>query len=166
MKTIYLIGGAMGVGKTSVCKQMKHMLKNIVYLDGDWCWDANPFIITNETKEMVINNICHLLDNFIHCSAYENIVFSWVMHEQNIITKIINNIDTKNCNVEVITLVCDKETLKQRLQKDIDAGIRQTDVIERALNRLVCFQSLNTTKIDTSKKSIDEVAKEIIKIQS
>ncbi len=36
---------------------------------------------------MVIENICFLLNNFIKCSAYENIVFCWVMHEQSIMKK-------------------------------------------------------------------------------
>ena len=37
MKTIYLIGGTMGVGKTAVCRQLKHDLFRSVFLDGDWC---------------------------------------------------------------------------------------------------------------------------------
>ncbi|MBQ0125795.1 MAG: AAA family ATPase, partial [Clostridiales bacterium] len=40
MKTLYLIGGTMGVGKTTVCQQLKKELDKAVFLDGDWCWDA------------------------------------------------------------------------------------------------------------------------------
>ena len=54
MKTVYLIGGAMGVGKTTVSQQLKKDLANSVFLDGDWCWDADPFQVTDETKEMVM----------------------------------------------------------------------------------------------------------------
>ena len=39
MKTLYMIGGTMGVGKTTVCQLLKHDLPNSVFLDGDWCWD-------------------------------------------------------------------------------------------------------------------------------
>lgn len=85
MKNLYLIGGAMGVGKTTVCRRLKKDLPNSVFLDGDWCWDADPFLITEETKAMVMDNICFLLNNFLRCSAYENIIFCWVMHEQSII---------------------------------------------------------------------------------
>ena len=46
MKTIYLIGGTMGVGKTTVSQQLKKKLPNSVFLDGDWCWDADPFQVT------------------------------------------------------------------------------------------------------------------------
>ena len=64
VKTLYMIGGTMGVGKTTVCQQLKQDLQNSVFLDGDWCWDASPFQVTDETKAMVMDNICHLLNNF------------------------------------------------------------------------------------------------------
>ena len=92
MKTIYLIGGTMGVGKTTVSQQLKKELPNSVFLDGDWCWDADPFQVTEETKAMVMRNICFLLNSFLHCTAYKNIIFCWVMHEQSIINEIINSL--------------------------------------------------------------------------
>ena len=57
MKNIYIIGGTMGVGKTTICQKLKLKLANSVFLDGDWCWDMNPFQVTEETKKMVIDNI-------------------------------------------------------------------------------------------------------------
>ncbi|MBE6559472.1 MAG: nucleotide kinase, partial [Ruminococcaceae bacterium] len=33
MKTLYMIGGTMGVGKTTVCQQLKQDLPNSVFLD-------------------------------------------------------------------------------------------------------------------------------------
>ena len=162
MKTLYLIGGTMGVGKTAVCQQMKYLLNNSVFLDGDWCWDANPFQVTEETKTMVVDNICHLLNNFIHCSAYENIIFCWVMHQQGIINRLLEKLDLKQCKVKVVSLICDRETLKVRLQKDIDNGIRTADIMDRSIERLPLYQQLNTVKIDTTSKSIDTVAKEIM----
>lgn len=68
MKTLYLIGGTMGVGKTTISKQLKQELNQSVFLDGDWCWDMHPLIVNEETKAMVLDNICHLLNNFIHLS--------------------------------------------------------------------------------------------------
>ena len=104
----------MGVGKTTVCQQLKQELPNSVFLDGDWCWDANPFQVTDETKAMVTNNICYLLNNFLKCSAYENIIFCWVMHEQRIIDSILEKLDTQNCEVKCISLVADEKTLCER----------------------------------------------------
>lgn len=123
MKTLYLIGGTMGIGKTTVCRQLKKELHNSVFLDGDWCWDSDPFQVTEDTKAMVLDNIHYLLNNFIHCPAYENIIFCWVMHEQAIIDDIVQHIDTECCRVEPISLICDVHTRIKRLEKDIDDGL-------------------------------------------
>ncbi len=158
MKTVYLIGGTMGVGKTTVSQILKKKLPNAVFLDGDWCWDASPFRVTEETKAMVMDNICHLLNNFIHCSAYEHIIFCWVMHEQRIIDDILTRLDVFNCNIRNISLVCDAESLKARLEKDISSGLRSSDIIDRSVARIPLYCSLNTEKIDTSGKSAVQIA--------
>ena len=69
MKKVYLIGGTMGVGKTTVCQKLKLALPNSVFLDGDWCWDASPFQVTDETKAMgiVMWNVYHSLQMKIIC---------------------------------------------------------------------------------------------------
>lgn len=51
MKNIFLIGGTMGVGKTTTCQVIKGKLNNSVFLDGDWCWDMHPFQVTEVTKK-------------------------------------------------------------------------------------------------------------------
>ncbi|WP_277820723.1 hypothetical protein [Dubosiella muris] len=38
MKTLWLIGGPMGIGKTTVGQALKKKLDRAVFLDGDWCW--------------------------------------------------------------------------------------------------------------------------------
>ena len=161
MKKIYLIGGTMGVGKTTVCQHFKMKLSNSVFLDGDWCWDMHPFQVTEETKKMVLQNICFLLNQFIHCSVYENIIFCWVMHEQSIIDTILASIDKRNCEVKIVSLVCNEQTLRNRLEKDIDKGLRSEDVIARSISRIPYYESLNTIKIDTSSKNIVEIVFEI-----
>jgi len=162
MKTVYLVGGTMGVGKSITCQILKKKLSNSVFLDGDWCWDANPFQVTEETKSMVLDNICYLLNNFIHCSAYENIIFCWVMHKQSIIDSILEKLDIKNCIVKVISLVCDVDSLKERLNEDINKGLRMADVVERSVVRIPLYHELDTIKINSSDKSVEAVVKEIL----
>ena len=161
MKTLYMIGGTMGIGKTAVCQQLKQDLPNSVFLDGDWCWDASPFQVTDETKAMVINNICYVLNNFLKCYAYENIIFCWVMHEQSIINSILEKLDTQNCEVKCISLVADEKTLRERLAMDVERGIRSEDIIERSIARIPMYQALNTIKIDTNTKTVAMIANEI-----
>ncbi len=164
MKTIYIIGGTMGVGKTTVCQLLKKELYNSVLLDGDWCWDSSPFQVTEETKIMVLDNICHLLNNFLCCSVYDNIIFCWVMHEQSIIDSIVNGIDIKDCNVKIISLVCNESSLRNRLEKDINQGIRTEDIVEKSIARLPLYQQLKTVKIDTSYMLPKDIVKKIIEI--
>jgi len=71
---------------------LKNNLRKSVFLDGNWCWDMNPFQVTAETKNMVIDNSCYLLNSFIKRSAYENIVFCWVLHEQQFIDTVLDKI--------------------------------------------------------------------------
>lgn len=164
MKVLYFISGTMGVGKTTVCQCLKKQLPNSVFLDGDWCWNASPFQVTEETKTIVCNNICYILNNFIHCSAYDNIIFCWVMHQQKIIDSILEQLDLSNCKLKNISLVCNKTSLKERLIKDITAGIRTTDIIENSLSRIDLYKNLHTVKLDTSSKTLQEITTDIIKI--
>ena len=164
MKTSYFIGGTMGVGKTTVSRILKKDLPDSVFLDGDWCWDADPFTVTEETKEMVINNICCLLNNFLHCSAYKNIIFCWVMHEQHIIDSILGKLDIENCDVKKISLIADENALCKRLAKDVESGVRTADVIERSVARIHMYRDLDTIKIDTGNKTVREIADEIMSL--
>lgn len=162
MKTLYLIGGTMGVGKTTVSQQLKRDLNKSVFLDGDWCWDASPFQVTDETKAMVVRNICYLLNSFIHCSVYENVIFCWVMHEQSIIDSILNELDTENCMVKIISLTVDEMNLQNRLRADVAREVRTADVIDRSVARIPMYQVLDTIKIETSNKTVREIVDKIM----
>ncbi len=162
MKTLYLIGGTMGVGKTTVCKCMNRKLPDSVFLDGDWCWEADPFQVTDETKKMVMENICFLLNQFLQCSAYQNVVFCWVMHEQGIIDQILRNIDHSSCEVRVISLVCGEDSLRKRLTGDIQKGIRSPEIIEKSVARIELYSKLETEKLRTDDKTPEMIAEEIL----
>ena len=162
MKNIYLIGGTMGVGKTTTCQVLKSKLPGSVFLDGDWCWDMQPFQVTPETKKMVMENICFLLNQFIRCSAYENIIFCWVMHEQTIIDEILSRLDIEHCLVHIISLICDADELRKRLQKDVDAGIWSEDAIQRSIARVGLYEDLDTEKIDVSHITPGQAAESVI----
>lgn len=162
MKKLIIIGGTMGVGKTTVCQALKKELNQSVFLDGDWCWDMHPFVVNEETKSMVMDNICHLLNNFIHCHEYQNILFCWVMHKQSIIDELLSRLDTSDCEVYAISLVCSASTLKKQIKSDINKGIRTQDVLQRSLDRLDMYTHLNTILLDKTDLSMEET---IIKIK-
>ena len=44
MKRLILLSGPPGVGKSAVGKRLKMKLERSVFLDGDWCWNMQPFL--------------------------------------------------------------------------------------------------------------------------
>lgn len=86
MKTLLMVNGPPGAGKTSMCRILNKSI-NSVWLDGDWCWMMNPFIVNAENKKMVEDNIIHLLRNFLTNSSMETVIFSWVIPGTAFITK-------------------------------------------------------------------------------
>ena len=161
MKRLVLIGGPMGVGKTSVGRELQKLLPRCAFLDGDWCWDMRPFVVNETTKAMVLDNICHVLNGFLHCDAIESIVFCWVMHEQGIIDAILSELKPHGAEVSCFSLVADEAVLTARIRGDIARGVRRPDALERSLMYLPKYDKLNTIKIDTSGLSATEVALEI-----
>ena len=127
-KMLYLIGGAMGVGKTTVGQILKRQLPDCIFLDGDWCWQADPFKVTEGTKRMVLDNICYLL----------------------------------GCRVVCVSLMAGEDVLRARLEADVAAGVRESDVVCRSIARLPLYGRLDTIKVDTDGKTPEEVAREIM----
>lgn len=159
MKNLIIINGTMGVGKTAVCNELTKLIANNAFLDGDWCFNIHPFIVNDETKKIVIENICFLLNQYIHCSSIKNIIFCWVMHEQSIIDTILKRLDKKDININIFSLTADAKTIESRLRKDIKSGKRNEDVIKRSLERIENYYHLDTVKIDTNNTSPLEIAK-------
>lgn len=157
MKHVYLIGGPMGIGKSTICNQLNQDLDHSVFLDGDWCWNMDPFVVNQDTKNMVLDNITHCLNNFIHTPGIENIIFCWVMHKQDIIDQIIQKLDTEGVDIHLISLICEKEELIKRMLIDR----RDNQTIRKSLQYLELYKDLDTQKIDVTtldvQNSIDKI---------
>ena len=166
MKQLYLIGGPMGVGKTAACRCLSMQLEHSVFLDGDWCWMTHPFTVTDETKAMVMDNIAHLLGNFLRCSAIDHVVFGWVMHEQAIIDGLLARLPLRDVQVIAVSLVCTPDALAARIGRDVAAGLRTPDVLARSLSRLPLYDALNTARLDTTRLTPEETAWAIRELSS
>ncbi len=164
MKRLYVLCGAMGVGKSATGRALRDMLPDCAFLDGDWCWDMHPFRVTGETKALVLGNICHVLNSFLDCEAFDNVVFCWVMHDQAVIDAILSRLHTSGWDVKCLSLVCSERALRARLRRDIDAGVRDAGVLERALDRLRLYPGLDTHKLDVTELSPEEAALEILRL--
>ena len=158
MKTLIFINGPMGVGKTAVCRELLERLTPGVYLDGDWCWNMNPFQVTDETKSMVMGNITTLLSRFLACSELDYVIFGWVMHRPEIAQSILKRLKLSDVKVFQYTLLCSEQTLRRRIEGDIQAGVRSRDALERSLAYLPLYDSQDTVKIMTDGRSAQETA--------
>ena len=157
-KQLILVGGAMGVGKSAVCRELLRQLTPGVWLDGDWCWDMRPFTVTDETKAVVVDNICAMLGNFLRCGAWENVVFCWVMQDKAIAENILRRLDLTDVNARLFTLMVSEKALRARLEADVQSGKRERDVIERSVARLPLYERMDTEKIDTDALTPDQIA--------
>lgn len=165
MKKLILINGTMGIGKTTICRELNKKLNNSVWLDGDWCWMMNPFNVTEENKVMVIDNITYLLRNFLKNSSYEYVIFDWVMHQESIINDILKKLeDIQNFKTYKLTLICSKDELKKRILRDVNKGLRDIEVLGRSIERLSLYGSMDTIKINTDISDIEGVVQKIMSI--
>jgi cytidylate kinase len=162
MKKLVIINGAMGVGKTATSKALYKKLQNSVWLDGDWCWMMNPFIVNEENKEMVLDNITHLLRNFLINSSFEYVIFNWVIHLEEIFDMVLSKLDGLEFEVIKITLICNEYSFRKRVSKDIENNLREKECLDMGLERIPLYRNMNTIKIDTSDISILETANKII----
>ena len=93
-----------------------------------------------------------------------NIIFNWVIDKEEIFQAILEKLTGLEFNLYKITLTCSDELLIKRIEGDIEKGKRNKECIVRSLERQNSYKALNTIKIDTDNKTIDQVSKLISNI--
>jgi len=159
-KKLIMIGGTMGIGKTTVCNTLYKTINNSVWLDGDWCWMMHPWNFSEANKKMVFENIVYLLNNYLSNDFFRVIIFSWVLHNDEIYQDLLASLQYKSVDIQKISLLANPLALRERLQQN---GASAT-TIGHSVERLKCYKKLNTIKIDTSNLSVIDVVEEIRKI--
>lgn len=160
-KRLILVGGPMGVGKTALCRELKKLAAPCAFLDGDWCWDMEPFQVTEETKALVQANIATLLGRYLACGAFQNVVFCWVMHQRETVEALLAALPLEGVEVTWVTLLAREETLRRRIGGDVAAGLRTWDVLERSLERLAHCRQLGSALLWTDGLTPAQGAREV-----
>ena len=63
-----------------------------------------------------------------------------------------------------ITLICSEESLRKRFMRDVEQKVRKEENIFGSIERLKLYQTMDTIKIDTSERSIEQVVEQIVQI--
>ena len=163
-KKLIIINGIMGVGKSTVCRNLYKKLDNCFFLEGDDCWRMNPFTVNDENKKMVIENITYMLNSFIKNSSSKYILFNWVIQTDEIMKSILERLDLDGVDVYRITLMCSREELEKRIAGDIAKGVRDSGCMERSMSQYDLYKKMHTIKINTDNTTIDERSEMIIKL--
>ena len=165
MKRLVLVGGPMGVGKSAVCRALMERFSRCLYLDGDWCWNMRPFSVTEETRALVLDNICSVLARDLRCPELDHVIFGWVLHQQETIDTILSRLPLEGVEIINISLLASPEALRTRLERDMADGRRPRDgVVERSLAYLPLYEKLNTWKLDTTRLTPEEAAAQISRL--
>lgn len=156
---LIFIGGAPGVGKSTVAELLLNDLQDSIWLDGDDLWRMHPFEVDDTKKRMVERNICFVLNSFIH-EHFSYIILTWVFHLDAIVDTILEGIDRADYTFSNYTLICDEQTLTKRISSD---SRRKTNP-SLAIKRLKASKGVNSIQLDTAGKTPSEIA-DIIKKQ-
>jgi cytidylate kinase len=153
MKSLVVIGGPMGVGRSAVCRELLSRSDKAVWLDGDWCWMMHPWQVTTETEAMVERNIIVLLRNYLSCSAYETVIFDWVLDKELIVHTILSGLQDLEYRVARVSLVCAPEELRARLITDAHSP----SILDETVLRLPLYQALEAPCLDTTGLTVSQV---------
>ncbi|MEG2013782.1 MAG: nucleotide kinase [Anaerovoracaceae bacterium] len=126
MKTLIMISGTMGVGKTTTCRALQKILPRNVFLDGDWCWVMHEqsiidFILSSlDTNDCLIKSFSLIADKNSLVKRIELDIDSGIRLADVIDRSVvrINNykkLDTEKIDVSNITPSQTAELIKTRL---------------------------------------------------
>ena len=155
MKRLIFLGGPMGVGKTTAARLLMDRMDRAVWLDGDWCWQqGRVWSFGSESRAMVLDNICHLLSNFLRNPDFDTVLFTWVLHTRALRDLILERLPAGIYHLTDLSLVCGEGELRRRLT---DRGADE-ETIQRAVSRLACFPVPGAETVDTTGVSPHQVA--------
>ena len=160
MKNLIFVNGVMGAGKSTVSRELKKFLAPSFFLDGDWCWDMEPFAADAAERALVMRNIAFLLNGYLSFEGRGNVIFCWVMHRRSIVEDLLSRLDLCAVRFFLFTLEVSEETLVHRLRRDARAGLRDEGIIPRSLARLREFDARGVS-VDVEAASPLEAARGI-----
>ena len=160
---IILINGQGGTGKSSIANALKDSLTNSVYIDADALVAVNPFKF-NELDELMLKNAVSLISNFT-AEGYQYIIAAGLTRNQELLNQFLRLLD-KEVDLLFIWLRASKEvraSRKAQRMRDKADNLEHCEFVDKLYPDIARFDIQNGVylEIDTSSKSVEEVAREI-----
>lgn len=113
---IIVINGSLGVGKTSVAKELLLKFERSVHLDGDAIGDVNPFAIYDEARIAHLYRTLALLIGFHQQNGYPNFVINYVFESADSLEALLCLLRPLDPAIYVYWLTCDEQEQARRIQ--------------------------------------------------
>lgn len=158
---LIFVGGAPGVGKTTTCEHLYASLPDSICVDGDdlWC-KMNPFRVDHTTVTMIERNVGAVLRNFLE-AGFRYSILCWVLHQQEIVDRLLGSLGDLSFSFSWVTLVCDKGALRRRWAATHSPS---SNSFKHACHRLRQTRQLEKSSIiDNTEMGIEEVVHAIIR---
>lgn len=110
---------------------------------------------------MVLDNITHLLRNFLRCSEIDFVIFAWVLNDASALGAIQSGLAGCDYDLHLVTLLPDAQTLRTQLSRDVAAGKRAPDVIGRAEAYRKCYDPSASDALIPHGETARELAEKI-----
>ena len=162
MKTLLVILGPNGVGKSTASQVLLARCPRSAYVDSDACRAMNPFALTPATREVIVRNMADLVRNYLQCQEIDTVIFPYGFHKgrKELFEEMLGQVrKTVEFSVFTVVLTCSEEENRRRAQKD---G-RDADRIERGIrNTLHLHEGMGLPQINVTNLSPEATAERIL----
>jgi len=160
---LVLLGGAPGIGKTSVARAVLTHHAGAVdefpllqAIDVDALWLHQPWRVDDVMRGLVAENLSALLGN-AHRAGVEVALVAWTFHDEEL-RRVVIDAAPPHSPVVSVQLVAEVEVWRARFAADVTRG----GVTEFYEERFTAAQAMNAdVRIDVSRLSVDRAALEV-----
>lgn len=158
MKTILLILGPNGIGKSTTAKGILDRLPNAALVDSDWCRAMNPY-----DMDTVINNMYAMIKNYFDNQKIETVILPYGFHgdRKQRFNVVVDKLQKAGIcfTIFAVVLSCSFDEMITRSQKDM----RDSKRIKRGVeNTFHFYDEYDYPKIDTTDLTAEQTAEKII----